>query len=189
MPLPPQVPPPIASSSEGEQEALEREADDLLKSSLKSLGRGPHPFYTEHWLREVRRREERSGAETTAPGARRSPHPAALLPLVIARTPLRPHEKQVLYLASQGLNLSQIAGRLARPPTTIRRWFGKGLAAVRSHWEEILCLSRADALVRETYREQLNATVHHEERHCAPGREECRHDGLCKQRWYLYYGN
>jgi len=42
------------------------------------------------------------------------------------------------------------------------------------------------AQIRAVYAEEVNRFGYTGEHHCRPGEEACRHDGLCKRRWYLF---
>jgi len=164
--------------------ALERAADELLRASLQTLGLGEYPFHTERWLREMRRREERSG-RVPPPAASLSSRVTELLDELLAQAPLTPRQRTVLVLSREGLRLHEIAAHLRRPLSTVARWRQKALAVVRRHLRTTAVVGSGGG-VAQVYREETRRTAYEPERHCAAGREACRRDGCCRYRWYLY---
>jgi DNA-binding CsgD family transcriptional regulator len=167
---------------------LEQRSDELLRASVRERGPGDHPFHGERWLRELRRREEKSGATPRPEAAGPSPL-VALLNLLLAETPLTDRQRQVLDLAREGRTLAEMAASLGCSITTASRWLKRATARVRRRMVTTMEQSHSEALIATAYREQVSAVLHHAERHCAPGREDCRRDGVCRHRWYLYHGD
>jgi len=185
----PHAAPDAQDPSEDRESELEREADRLLAQSLSEGGRGPYPFYTQRWLCEMRRREEELETETTDPQTWDRQTIATLLDFIIRESPLTDAQRRLLELKRQGLNAAQIARLSHQPETTIRRRLGGALTAARRHRESAPAAGNDPALIRLTYLEQTKCSIQRRERHCRPGREACRTDGLCKRRWYLCWGS
>lgn len=167
-------------------QALEQAANDLLRASLHAGGHSDYPFYTERWLREMRRREERSGRVPPPLDAPREPDSGPLLDGLLAQAPLTPQQRAVLGLCREGLTLREIAGRLQRPLSTVGRWRVQGVAVLRRQVERGQAIPASSAAIAQTFREQSTIAMYQPERHCTPGREACREDGCCRYRWYLY---
>ena len=167
---------------------LEKRSDELLRASVRERGQSDHPFHGERWLRELRRREEKSGSTPRPEGAGASPL-VALLNLLLAETPLTDLQRQVLGLARDGHTLAEMAASLGCSTTTASRWLKRATARVRRRVVTTLERSHSDSLIAATYREQVAPVLYHAERHCALGREDCRRDGVCRHRWYLHHAD
>lgn len=170
---------------ERDEARLERLADLLLSRARQTDEKPEYPYYSERWLREMRRREEQGGREVGRSSD--SGLPAELLDYLLRRAPLQPHQRQVLLLRAEGLSLTAIARELNRPHTTVSRWQRQGLQVIRRSCQMLLDQRPSAQLIREAFIEQTQLTRALPEKHCRPGYEACRYDGRCKFRWYLQF--
>lgn len=98
----------MVDRSERERD-LERRADELLAESVRRDGRGEYPFYTERWLRELRRRE-RSGVEYMP--ARGGGRLEARLGGMVVDAQLTRRQRQVIRWVVRGISQREIARML-----------------------------------------------------------------------------
>lgn len=172
-------------SRETEETRLERLADLLLSRARQTTEKPEYPYYSERWLREMRRREEQGGREVGEGDD--SGLAAEGLDYLLRHAPLQPQQRQVLLLRAQGLSLTAIARELNRPHTTVSRWQRQGLQVLRRSCQMLLDQRPPAQLIREAFVEQTRVTRALPEKHCRPGYEACRLDGRCKFRWYLQF--
>lgn len=167
-------------------EARLKQLADLWLSRARITDEKPeYPYYSERWLREMRRREEQGGREVGR--GDEQAEAAELLAYLLRHAPLQPQHRQVLMLRAEGLNLAEISRALNRPHTTVTRWQRQGLQAIRGALPELMEQRPVEQMIHETFVEQTKLSRALPERHCRPGFEACRHDGKCKFRWYLQF--
>lgn len=166
---------------------LEHAANELLAQSLREEGQSEYPFYTERWLREMQRREEKTGL-TPQPAPPAAPAELSLLLDGLLAGALLPQAQRVtIALYRAGLSLREIAERTGRSPATAHRRLRRGLARLRAAAAAVMEVRQNGGLTAHVYHLETRNTEYEPERHCLPGREACRHDGLCRYRWYLYH--
>jgi len=165
---------------------LEAQADRLLWQESAGRPRDlEYSFHREATLTRARRREM-SRAEAPPPGPEKPPEPLGeLLEALLSEACLPERHRRVLALARRGLSHRQIAEALGVQRSTATRWHHQALARLRSYCARQIG-AEAAANIRQAYHEQLAPGSNQRECHCAPGREACRKDGLCKYRWYLH---
>ncbi len=176
------------ASHHTDEDALEAQADRLLWEGGRPRDL-EYSFYHERTLgraaqRDRLRREAPppTNREVTAgPGAL-----GELLEALLSEAALPARLARVLALARRGLTHRQIAEALGIETFTARRWHQQALARLRRYCGQ---QTRGEAVrnLQAAYREQVAHGAHPRESHCAPGREACRRDGLCKYRWYLHW--
>jgi DNA-directed RNA polymerase specialized sigma24 family protein len=165
---------------------LENAATELLAQSAQEHGQSEYPYYTERWLREMQRREE-SASLAPAPGEAVSSELSLLLDALLAGTLLPQSQRVTVTLYRAGLSLRAIAARTGCCPTTAHRRLRRGLDRLRAAATAVMEVRQSPGLIAHVYRLETRNRDYAPERHCAPGREACRHDGLCRYRWYLYH--
>jgi DNA-directed RNA polymerase specialized sigma24 family protein len=181
------VPPP-AEAQRYPYKRLEHAADALLRASLRERGQSEYPCHSERWM-TLRRRQEETSGDTPAPAdAALCQHLKELLDLLISETPLPETHRRVLELAREGASLTATARRMRRPLSTVHRWYHESHSRVRRQAAQVLSRSTHPLLIMQAYREQTSPALYQDEHHCAPGHEDCRRDGVCRHRWYLYHG-
>lgn len=168
------------------EDHLEAEADRLLWEDGRPRDL-EYSFYRETTLNrsDYRRREDAEAPPpATLEAAQAQEVLGPLLEALLSEAALCERHRRVLSLARHGLSLAQTATAMGIKPQTARRWRQQALAQLHAY-----CTRRLnnDAVrnLEAAYREQLQVWPVAVERHCAPGREACRKDGLCKYRWYL----
>ncbi|MBU0611354.1 MAG: helix-turn-helix domain-containing protein [Armatimonadetes bacterium] len=165
---------------------LEARADQLLWQADGQRPRDLEYSYRREasLTRAARRDRVRAEPPPPVPGSDQETLGKLLEALLAEACPLDRH-RRVLSLARRGLSHQQIAEAMGVQRSTATRWHQQALAQLRQY-----CVretgAEAAANLRQAYREQTALIANTRECHCAPGREACRADGLCKYRWYLH---
>lgn len=174
------------NSNEEKKAALEREADALLWNSGADPRYLAYSFYREKNLRRACRKEAQFNTPPPPDLRMLQESAAQLLEMLLAQTTLTESERQIIALRRQGLTLRQMAQSLGIKHSTAARWLQRAIRKLREFWEQQAQLE-ANEDWQAAFNEQRTISVYQPERHCRPGQEACRKDGLCKYRWYLYY--
>lgn len=166
---------------------LENAATELLAQSAQEHGQSEYPYYTERWLREMQRREESASLASVPAEAAVPAELSLLLDALLAGTLLPQAQRVTVTLYRAGLSLREIAERTGCSLTTAHRRLRRGLDRLRAAATAVMEVRQSPGLIAHVYRLETRNRDYAPEQHCAPGREACRHDGLCRYRWYLYH--
>ncbi len=171
---------------EEKEAALERQANELLWNSGADPRYLSYSFYRETNLQRACRKDAQF-VEPPPPDLRMLQDSAAqLLEILLAQATLTESERQLIAMRRQGLTLRQMAQSLGVQHSTALRWLQRAILKLQEFCEQQSQLG-AEEDWQAAFSEQQAISVYQPERHCRPGQEACRKDGLCKYRWYLYY--
>ena len=164
------------------EQNLEKEADRLLWSSADEPGELEYSFHSESWLRRTARTDHLMELPVTTP----ADHPGDLdlLNHVIGQSQLPPKYERVLGFMLRGMGVPELSHALGIPERTARRRRGEIIRLLRARARRV---ALDDDSIRQARHEQVEGARYYEEKHCEPGKEACRHNGLCRYRWYLYF--
>ena len=160
---------------------LEAAADELLRDSVQSLGRGDYPWYSDRWLRQLSERPDFWPADY--------PVDPTYLPAVclrlLAQTPMRPACRAALRLSIHGHTVRAIASELAVSPSTAWRQIRQATALLAAAATTLDNLYTPREAIHLTYTQQSRRRRPERKRHCRPGHEACKRTHTCPFRWYL----
>jgi len=168
------------------ERALEAEADRLLWSMTTAPHRLAYSFYSTGGLARASRRDRDSHEPPPPDPGLTLDQASHLLDALLADIEMPERLRHVLALARRGLTCRQIATTMGIQQRTAHRWRTRALDLLRRHWQRRV-MTAADPDLPPAYQEQAHMALYRDECHCAPGRESCRSDGICKHRWYLYH--
>lgn len=161
-------------------------ADELLRESIETMGRGEYPFYSPSWLRQLAARDAELPSEDDA-HASESEYIVLACMRLLAQTPMKRESCSAIRLSIKGMEIEEIAVRLRTSPEQAGDWLKAGLARLAAKavgLDEML--NEREALQAAWY-EDTHRYACHDERHCKLGQEACRETCLCTRRWWLMY--
>jgi len=174
-----------SSASDPAHEQLEALADALLWEEAEQPRRLEYSFHREANLRRAHRRDLQRSQPPRPDTSQMRQSPAQLLEALFAELDMPEMLVRVLSLVRRGLSTRQIAQAMGIREQAAARWRGRALEALQRHCRERV-LRSDDPEARGAFFEQMSTSLYGREVHCPPGKEACRHDGICKHRWYLF---
>lgn len=167
----------------GPDDRLEATATRLLVDSLKTLGRGEYPFYSQSYLRRMNAADVGSSCEDEAQHPEPALRPFKAVWRVARKARLNSIEMDVLRVVAGGADAAGAARLLGIAPARARSLLNRAVEKMRAHAAS--ASETLDEQVAQVMREEQARRGHGCERHCRPGREACRRTGICSRRWYL----
>ncbi len=169
------------------QAVLEEVATRLLARYEPPPGEEEYPCCSERRLLARERQGHRLVPEPE-PSSPSSGELGRLCLRLLGRLPLDRRRRLIVRLRARGYDSSQIAALLGITPARVRALYRETCRCLREALEQTgEALLPARQALREAYRQDVARRGYTREKHCPPGREECRSGGLCSRRWYLYF--
>lgn len=164
------------------EHSMEEEADRLLWANPEEPGELEYSFHSESWLRRVARQDHLM--EFPVVTVVEHPQSRDLLSHLITQAQLSRKHETMLRFMLRGMGASELAQALGIPERTARRRRAEVVRLLRARAQR---LAWDPDSINQARAEQVAHGRYHQEKHCEPGQEQCRHSGLCRFRWYLYF--